>query len=305
MYFSALAVPQTTLLATDRLAVRFYVLHSGRTIKMHTENSHLSQIITTFSTGLTALNGLTSQTQNFAVGTSGSDFNISSVTDTHTFNLPNASATARGVITTGSQTLAGTKTFSDIITSKLTINSTTQGMLPPRMTTAQKNAISSPATGLIVYDTDLNSIANYNGTSWISVTSNAPSQQVYTGTITWTGVTAPSGATTHTYNWSRTNNLVTLKITLVYATTGAALTAVLVTLPTDCPTPLKPTGLTAASNNLYTGSGLFSNSLTGTPSASNRVFLRSNSANNGFEINSNGPAAGYLFADIIVQYFTS
>ena len=98
LYFSALAIPQTTLLATDRLAVRFYVIHSGRTITMHTENSNLSQIITTFSTGLTALNGLTSQTQNFAVGTSGSDFNISSVTDTHTFNLPTASASNRGAL---------------------------------------------------------------------------------------------------------------------------------------------------------------------------------------------------------------
>lgn len=98
LYLSALAVPATTLLATDRLAVRFYVIHSGRTITMHTENSHLSQIITTFSTGLTALNGLTSQTQYFAVGTTGTDFNISSATDTHTFNLPTASATNRGAL---------------------------------------------------------------------------------------------------------------------------------------------------------------------------------------------------------------
>jgi hypothetical protein len=110
-YFSTLAVPPTTLLATDRLAVRFYVINSGRTITMHTENSHLCQVITTFSTGLTALNGLTQQVQNFAVGTSGTDFNISSATNTHTFNLPNASATARGVVTTGTQTFEGAKTF--------------------------------------------------------------------------------------------------------------------------------------------------------------------------------------------------
>jgi hypothetical protein len=67
---------------------------------MHTENSHLSQIITTFSTGLNDLNGLTSQTQYFAVGTTGTDFNISSATDTHTFNLPTASATNRGALST-------------------------------------------------------------------------------------------------------------------------------------------------------------------------------------------------------------
>ena len=39
-YFTPLAVPTTTLLATDRLAVRIYVTHSGRTITMHTQNGN-------------------------------------------------------------------------------------------------------------------------------------------------------------------------------------------------------------------------------------------------------------------------
>jgi hypothetical protein len=98
LYISALAVPQTALLATDRLAVRIYVNNSGRTIKLHTENNHLCQVITTFSTGITALNGLTDQVQNFAVGTSGTDFAINSATGTHTFNLPTASAANRGAL---------------------------------------------------------------------------------------------------------------------------------------------------------------------------------------------------------------
>jgi hypothetical protein len=98
LYLTALAVPQTTLALTDRLVVRIYVTHSGRTIKLHTEDNHLSQIITTFSTGLTALNGLTAQVQNLAVGTSGTNFAISSVGSTHTFNLPTASATNRGAL---------------------------------------------------------------------------------------------------------------------------------------------------------------------------------------------------------------
>jgi len=75
-YFSTLAVPTTTLALTDRLAVRYYVTHSGRTITLHTENNHLCQIVTTFTTGLTALNGLTAQVQNFAVGTSGTDLRL-------------------------------------------------------------------------------------------------------------------------------------------------------------------------------------------------------------------------------------
>lgn len=99
LYVSALAVPQTTLLATDRLAVRIYVTHSSKTITLHTENSNLCQVITTFSTGLTALNGLTAQVQNLATGTSGTDFGIVSSGSTHTFNLPDASAANRGLLT--------------------------------------------------------------------------------------------------------------------------------------------------------------------------------------------------------------
>jgi len=126
-YFSSLAVPTTTLALTDRLAIRYYVAHSGRTITLHTENNTLCQIITTFTTGLTALNGLTAQVQNFATGTSGTDFNISSASTTHTFNLPDASASNRGVVTTGTQTFAGYKIFNGTIGANVDIQLATQG----------------------------------------------------------------------------------------------------------------------------------------------------------------------------------
>jgi hypothetical protein len=108
-YFSSLAVPATVLTLTDRLALRYYVTHAGRTITMHTENSNLCQIITTFTTGLTALNGLTAQVQNFATGSSGTDFGISSSTSTHTFNLPTASATNRGALSSADWTTFNNK----------------------------------------------------------------------------------------------------------------------------------------------------------------------------------------------------
>lgn len=98
LYFTSLAVPATTLTVTDRLAISIYVVHSGRTITFHTQNSHLAQIITTFSTGISALNGLTDNVQSFATGTSGTDFGISSAIGVHTFNLPTASATKRGLL---------------------------------------------------------------------------------------------------------------------------------------------------------------------------------------------------------------
>jgi hypothetical protein len=43
----------------------------------------------------------------------------------------------------------------------LDLSSTTKGFLPPRMTTAQRNTISSPTAGLIVYDTTLSCLMLY------------------------------------------------------------------------------------------------------------------------------------------------
>jgi len=50
----------------------------------------------------------------------------------------------------------------------LDINSTTSGFLPPRMTTAQRNAISNPPKGSIIYNMDAGSegLNHYDGTLW-------------------------------------------------------------------------------------------------------------------------------------------
>jgi hypothetical protein len=127
-YFSTLAVPETVLALTDRLALRYYVTHSGRTITLHTENGHLCQVITTFTTGLTALNGLTNQVQFFAVGTSGTDFAISSASDTHTFNLPTASATNRGALSSGDWTTFNNKTSNLGTVTSVGLSSATSGV---------------------------------------------------------------------------------------------------------------------------------------------------------------------------------
>jgi hypothetical protein len=48
----------------------------------------------------------------------------------------------------------------------LQADSTTKGFLPPRMTTTQKNAIATPAAGLVVYDSTTNKLCCYNGSTW-------------------------------------------------------------------------------------------------------------------------------------------
>jgi hypothetical protein len=65
----------------------------------------------TVSGGISTLNTLTDATQAFATGTTGTNFAISSAAGVHTFNLPDASLSARGLISTGSQNITGIKAF--------------------------------------------------------------------------------------------------------------------------------------------------------------------------------------------------
>jgi len=60
----------------------------------------------------------------------------------------------------------GVGTSTPNASAKLEVASTTQGFLPPRMTTAQRDAITSPALGLTIYNTTANCLQWWNGTIW-------------------------------------------------------------------------------------------------------------------------------------------
>jgi hypothetical protein len=114
--------------------VNFTSLANGNLVKYNSSSGKWENFVPTYISSYTetdplsvpltrTINGLAlSANQTFATGTSGSDFNISSVSTTHTFNIPDASGSNRGLVTTGSQTFAGQKIFSSAprLTSLLT-----------------------------------------------------------------------------------------------------------------------------------------------------------------------------------------
>lgn len=130
-------------------------------------------------------------------------------------------------------------------------------------------------------------------------------KSTFSGTIVWTGTTAPSGTLNQSYNWQQVGNLVTGNLILVYGTAGSGNTAVAVTFPTDLPTPIKPDGLTGALNVLYRIVGRFTSGETTYSTTGVDAHIRSNSANNGFEFFLGQTSVGAKVVYISFQYFTA
>ena len=97
------------------------------------------------------------------------------------------SAMAQVAITTDGSA-AGDKAMLDV-------KSTTKGFLPPRMTEAQRDAIESPAAGLLIYQTDGNAgLHQYVGSAWSAIVAgNHYVGELYGGGVVfWVG---PAGQT--------------------------------------------------------------------------------------------------------------
>lgn len=141
-----------------------------------------------FGGGISTLNTLTTSSQTFATGTSGSDFNISSSSSTHTFNIPDAASSARGLVSTSAQSFSGTKNFNALLTAvsgiDLGVDNTTRGTvrlhstntgsvtIQPSNSTTTDYTLTLPTT-----DGDSGQVLSTDGSgvlSWISPSSGTP-----------------------------------------------------------------------------------------------------------------------------------
>lgn len=119
------------------------------------------------------------------------------------------------------QAQVGIGTNNPDASAKLDVSSTTKGFLPPRMTIAQRTAISNPAQGLIIYCTNCGTNGEpeyYNGSTWLNMTGGAatkaiPTVSVSIGSYTYSGSSqGPSAATntgtgnSYTYSYAGTGS---------------------------------------------------------------------------------------------------
>lgn len=101
-------------------------------------------------------------------GGAGAGSNINFATST-----PGSSGTSDVTVTT-KMTIqnngnVGIGTGSPVATALLEMQDTARGFLKPRLTTTQRNAIASPATGLEIYNTTTNQPNYYSGSGWVAV----------------------------------------------------------------------------------------------------------------------------------------
>lgn len=90
----------------------------------------------------------------------------------HGVNITGTGSVGAGITAAGNAYFAGAASVGRDATeasAQLEVTSTTRGFLPPRLTATQRDAISSPAEGLIVYNTTEHKPQFWNGSAWIAM----------------------------------------------------------------------------------------------------------------------------------------
>ena len=136
------------------------------------------------------------------------------------------------------------------------LTSTTQGFLPPRMTTTQRNAIASPAIGLVIYNITTNCLNFYTGAAWFETC----------GTLTYTATLTTINCGSATTTGTLTNGTAASGVSTAISYTGGNAG----TYGAQSVSSTGVVGLTAslAAGTLANGAGSLTYTITGTPTTS-------------------------------------
>lgn len=163
---------------------------------------------------LASLNGLTNSVQSFVTGTSGSSFNIVSSGQTHTFNLPAASATSSGTLSNADWSIFNNK-ISAVAASSTDAVTTTANSAIINNTGAYWNANKLQGNAIAAATPANGQVLSWNGTAWAPAAVTPPttthtiSNSVNTITSVVNGVTVTAPAVNNVSNTSSANTLTT------------------------------------------------------------------------------------------------
>ena len=153
---------------TTNSGYKLDVVGTARVSSSFTANSLIVTAATTGSVVFAAASGAISQDNaNFFWDNTNKRLGIGTATPANPLQV-NGAIRATSLLASTSATIGGTSAAN--AAAVIDIISTTKGVLFPRMTTTQKNAIATPLAGLVVYDTTLNKLSVYT-TAWQTITS--------------------------------------------------------------------------------------------------------------------------------------
>lgn len=129
--------------------------------------------------GFQAMYNNTTGTGNIAIGhisgsiINGGTNNISIGASSNLLNATDTNSIVIGTTTTGlgsnTVVIGNTSITQTRLRGRVEMDTTTDGILLPRLTTSQMDSIVSPATNLLVFNTDLNGLYRYNGSAWVAL----------------------------------------------------------------------------------------------------------------------------------------
>lgn len=188
-----------------------------------------------------------------------------------------------GAVAIGTTSAANSKAALDVV-------STTKGFLPPRHTTTQRDAISSPTEGLTLYNSTTHYLGYYNATAWLEVAS-------LTGTEALTNKSMSGSANTFT-NISG-SSLVNTSVDLTTKVTG-----VLPNANTTAASANTASAIVTRDGSGNFAAGVITATLTGNASTATLASTVTTNANLTGEVTSSGNAATLTNSAVIGKVLT-